>query len=264
MSFFESQTKERTEFRKPAYMELTSGSHTIRILQTNAKGYFQHWLGGPVECLGDDCPQCALNKKLLVDNNNDFNAAKKVTGFNWRQERAAVNVLDRTPVKICPQCSKEVKAIDDVFSAACPSCGHFIQKVPAKPLNVVKIFSRAASVFQKLDLFDKSTLDEDGEKIGLTNFDIELLVSGNTTIPRKTSNMDEVMVKEEALYDLDSVVMSLTPEEMAQRMRGVSFKDIFAARRAEDVSEVEHTSTDEVEEKDVKAVESLIDSLFAD
>lgn len=263
MSFFESQTKERTEFKKPSYMQLTSGSHTIRVLQTNAKGYFQHWLGGPVECLGDDCPQCQLNKKLIAENNNDFNVAKKIPGFNWRQERAAVNVLDRTPVKICPQCQTEIKAEDDVFSASCPSCGHFIQKVPAKPLNEVKIFSRAASVFQKLDLFDKSTLDEDGEKIGLTNFDVELLVSGNTTIPRKTNNFDEIEVDDADLYDLDMVVMNLTPDEMSQRMRGVSFKDIFAARRAGEDTKVE-VSTDGVAKADVEKVKGLIDELFAD
>ena len=270
MSFYEATEKKSfTERRKTEFMQLTDGSHFVRILNPTAKKYFQHWIGGGIECLGDECPQCAQNKQILAelmpkyDNNNReaFKAATKVQGFNWRQERGAVNVLDRTPAKVCPQCEKEIKAIDDVFPPSCPSCGNFIQKADAKPLNKVKVFSRAGSVFEKIALQEATKLDENGEEIGLMNFDLELIVSGNNTIPRKTDKTDTVEVPEEELFDLDNVVIKLTPEEMVQKMRGVSLRDIFTARRV--TAEPEEEETKEVSPEALADIQSKIDELFA-
>jgi transcription elongation factor Elf1 len=269
MSFYETTEKKSfSEQKKTEFMDLKEdGSHFIRVLNLTAKKYYQHWIGGGIECLGDECPQCQQNRQILAeqmakfdnDNRAAFKEATKIQGFNWRQERGAVNVLDRTPVKICPKCQAEVKAENDVFPASCSSCGTFISKVEINPLNKVKVFSRAGSVFEKIALQEKTKLDEEGNEIGLTNFDLEIIISGNNTIPRKTSNIDKVEVPEEELFDLDRAVIKLTAEEMLQKMRGVSLKDIFTARRATaTVEEVE-----EVEEKDLAEIQAKIDQLFA-
>lgn len=248
MSFFESNKKQMVSFDKPIYMKLTPGTHVIRILQGEAIGFFQHWLGSPIKCLGDECPQCKQNKIILAENGNDFKQAMKVKGFNWKNERGAVNVLDRTPVKICPECGAEIDAVDDVFPTAC-KCGHLVMNVKPQPSNKVKIFSRAGSVFEKIALFGKTSLDEEGNPIPLTDFDIELLVAGNTTIPRKTTNMDKVEVPDSDLHDLTKAYIELDVKEFEQLMRGVSMSDIFSARKA----------TRTIEEKDKATPEEVAD-----
>ena len=261
MSFFESSKKQMVSFDKPVYMELTPGTHVIRILEEKAEGFFQHWLGVPILCLGEECPQCKQNKIILAEYNNDFKQASKAPGFYWKSERGAVNVLDRTPVKICPECGKEVKAIDDIFPTSCPECKTLLVNVKPIPSNKVKILSRAGSVFEKIALFSKTSLDEEGNPFPITSFDIELLVAGNTTIPRKTTNMDKVEIPQEEPHDLSRAYIKLSAEEMSQKMRGVSLKDIFAARRATEEPEVEkHVEATPEEVADMrKKIASLLD-----
>lgn len=271
MSFYEPTEKQtfKTQ-RKTEFIDLKhDGSHFIRVLNPVAKKYYQHWIGGGIECLGDECPQCQQNKRILAEeslkaNGNNsvaFKNAMKIQGFNWKQERGAVNVLDRTPVKICPKCQSEVKADNEVFPTSCPSCGNFIQKVEVRPLDKVRVFSRAGSVFEKIGLLEKTKLDEEGNEIGLANFDLELIIAGNNTIPRKTDRMDKVEVPEDALFDLDNTVVHLEPDEMVQKMRGVSLKDIFAARRAT-TPDVEDERK-EVDEDSLAEIQSKIDELFS-
>lgn len=259
MSFFESTKKQQVSFDKPIYLQLTPGTHVIRILQDNAIGFFQHWLGSPIKCLGDDCPQCKQNKVILAEHNNNFKEASQVKGFIWKNERGAVNVLDRTPVKVCPECETEIKAVDDIFPTACPKCNHMIVNVKPHPSNKIKIFSRAGSVFEKIALFGKTTLDEEGNPLPLTSFDIELLVSGNTTIPRKTNNMDKVEFNPEDLHDLERAYIVLTPEEMEQKMRGVSLGDIFAARKVTTPESPKEMATPEEVAKVNKNLSELFD-----
>ena len=231
MPFHVSEKKETNNFKKTQFMDLPAGQHTVRILNPDYIEYNQHWISGGILCLGDDeCPQCQHNRKILAQVNGDFKAAKEANGFNWKQARGAVNVLDRTNVKICPKCGKENKAVNSMFSAVCPECGTILTEILIQPLNQVKVFSRAKSVFDAITNLEMTTLDAKGEPLGINNFDLALHVVGNTTLPLPGEGRDKVEVPEDALYDLNNVALRLSAEEMEKRMRGVSIRDIFAAR----------------------------------
>src|SRR3972149_2078887 len=259
MPFHVSEKKEAKNFKKTQFMDLPAGQHVVRVLNSDYVEYDQHWIGGGILCLGEDeCPQCQHNRKILAQVNGDFNAAKKVNGFNWRQTRGAVNVLDRTNTKICPKCGKENKSVNSMFSAVCPECGTILTEVPIQPLNQVKVFSRAKSVFDAITNLELTTLDANKEPLGINNFDLNLHVVGNTTLPLPGDGRDKVEVPDDALFDLDNVVLRLSADEMEKRMRGVSVRDIFAARNIMmDEPEVAESKLT------VEEVEKKIDELFA-
>ena len=76
MSFFERSTS-GGNFKKTEYLKLTPGTHTIRIIQDAGRKYYQHWMGTGIECLGDDCPQCKLNRQIIDDIGGDYESAYK-------------------------------------------------------------------------------------------------------------------------------------------------------------------------------------------
>jgi len=263
MSFFERGTG-ASNFKKTEYLKLTPGTHVIRIIQDSGRKYYQHWMGSGVECLGDDCPQCKLNRQIIDDIGGDFESAykeaRKVEGFIPRQPRGAVNVLDRTPIKICTNCGHENRPVSNVFPAACSECGQSIVSIEPHVTNKVKVFSRAATVFEQIDDLDKSVLDENKEPVGVRNFDLALHVVGNQTVPVPTDNRDVVEFEEDDLFDLDRVALKLTPEEMEKKMKGVSFTEIFKARGSSEESDVE--SVIQPDEEKVAEIQSEISDLF--
>jgi hypothetical protein len=268
MSFFEKSGDE-SRFRKTEYLKLTPGTHTIRIVQNVGKKYYQHWLGMGVECLGEACPQCKQNKRIIDDIGGDpqeaykYASSNKVDGFVGKQARGAVNVLDRTPIKVCPNCQTENRPANNVFAAACSSCGQLITEVEPNITNNIKVFSRAASVFEQIDDLDRAVLDKEGEPRGVTNFDLNLHVVGNNTVPVPADNYEVLEVDEEKFFDLENVVVNFTVEEMEQRMKGASFKEIFQSRRSESEAygDAEESAV-EVDKEKVVEIESEIESMF--
>ena len=265
MSFFEKSDNE-SKFKKTEYLKLTQGTHTIRIIQQEGKKYYHHWLGSGVECLGEACPQCKQNKQIIDDIGGDsqeaYKQALKVEGFVPRQARGAVNVLDKTPVKICPKCKTENRPANNVFSAACDNCGQILIEVVPIVTNSIKVFSRAATVFEQIDDLDKAVLDENKEPIGVTNFDLNLHVVGNNTVPVPTDNRDVVEFSEDDLFDLEGVAIKLTVEEMEARMKGTSFKEIYQARKSDANEDAEEAAVS-VDKEQVAVIEGEIEDFFA-
>jgi DNA-directed RNA polymerase subunit RPC12/RpoP len=263
MSFFEKSAN-GGNFKKTEYLKLTPGTHTIRIIEDAGRKYYQHWMGSGVECLGEDCPQCKLNRQIMDDIGGNYETAykeaKKVEGFSPRQPRGAVNVLDRTPVKICANCGHENRPVSNVFPAACSECGQAILDIKPRVTNKIKVFSRAATVFEQIDDLDKSVLDEEKEPIGVRNFDITLHVVGNQTVPVPSDNYDEVEFDEDDLFDLDRVALKLSAEEMEKKMKGASFSEIFKARS--NAKEAETESVVQPSEEQVTEIQSEIEDLF--
>ena len=263
MTFFTSKKTKGTAFEKPNYLQLTPGQHTIRILEEDAFGYFQHWInGGGILCLGEECPQCQFNKQILAEVSGDFKKAKDVQGFSPKQERGSVNVLDRTPVKTCPNCGAENTPISMTsnYAAACGECGQMITGVEALPSNKVKLFSRAGSVFEQIA--GLKVLDTEGNVLPPTDFDIVLHIVGNATVPVPTNNFEKIKLEDYNLLDKTKVVLELTREEMIKRMSGISIKDIFAARKAGvSVEEVESPVTEEKRAEIISSIDSYFEEL---
>jgi hypothetical protein len=232
---FPDMTRQQFEstFRKPNFLRIYPGQHIIRILGPTIHEEFTHYVNrATIQCIGEGCPVCANNTKLRAS--NPGKSTRDIQGYSPKRTLYYTNILDRTPVKKCPQCAGEVSAKNTVFPPACPFCETLILEVEAEPSNEVKILSRGVELFEQLKLVQKTTLGKDGEPLGLENFDVQLLVGNNRQpVPSALpNNTDDVEYDAEDLFDLPEVVIKLTETEIHSFLRGVALKDIFLARNA--------------------------------
>jgi hypothetical protein len=188
----------------------------------------------------------------------------KQSGFLYKQRRHLMNVLDRTPVKVCPQCQNENKrGVTGKFNTTCWSCNTFITEVPVTTSGKVKVATISETNASRLNNKMMSNLDENENPIPLTDIDVvfesAIVNSKKDIAPSLSENRDKVEVPVESLYDLEKVTIKLTSDEITNHLKGVSLKDIFAARK---------TGTDDkVAEEATKVsvdVQKKIDELFGD
>lgn len=259
MSFanVQTNTSPKTTVRKLQYMALTPGAHRLRILDTEALSVKTHFLNNSsVKCLDDDCPICANNKKIIMQFPDTF---REQSGYNRYSVRFFVNVLDRTPAKVCPDCGKEYKNL----AATICTCGKVLGEVA--PLNKVKILSKGSGLFGDLDNIDKSIMKDNGEPVGITNYDINIIVNGSgrdvkyTAIPDTSKN--DVIALSEELFDLSKAVLTLSPDEMLDVQRGVTIKDIFASRRTAEKKQADDVAV-AVPDVVLKDVDDAVKALF--
>jgi hypothetical protein len=262
MSFADLEVKFNqfdNKFKKTEFMSLTTGAHTVRILDPQAKTKPTHFFNinkTTVLCLGDECPVCANNKKLIMQFPDNFRDQPSYNKINYR---FFVNVLDKTPAKTCGKCSKEYK---NLAMTIC-TCGEVLNATA--PLNKLKVMSKGLTLRDDLDSIDKAILSPNGDPVGLNNYDIVLMVSGAgrdtkvTPVPRTESNEPVVLSEGVELYDLEKVTIELSPSEMLDVQRGVSLKDIFTARKAKATVTVEPVASQEQLDK----IDEEVNKLFS-
>jgi len=219
--------------KKVEFLTLKPGQTVIRILDANAVLYLTHYLeGATVMCTGDGCPICQSNERLIVDNPETY---KNIKAYSPRIRRYHVNVLDRTLMKVCPSCNTEMKKIGNSFPAACTNCNTMLLEVKEAQSNKVKVLSRGVQLFEQFNALEESVLDDKGNPMPITSYDIVLSVSGTgrqtkiTAIPLANKN-EPVNVDEKSLFDLTKTIIKLNNEEMIDLQKGISLRDIFAAR----------------------------------
>lgn len=260
-SFADTETKRFTpnkDFKRTEFMQLQAGGHRIRVLEPKAKSVYTHYINkATVLCLGDECPLCANNRKIYMQFPDTF---REQSGYNKGVKRFFVNVFDKTLAKVCTVCKKEYKNTSTIIC----TCGKALPD--AQPLNKVKVLAKGVSLFEQLVAIDNAILDDSGEKIGLTNYDINIVVSGSgrdisyTPIP-DTSKRELIEAKyADELFDLEKATIKLTPEEMLDLARGVTLKDIFAARKAQ---EIEVQVSEQVSDETLTNVNQQVANLFS-
>ncbi len=249
-------------FTKTQYFVWTPGEHTIRILDDNVPHHLCYWFGsGHVKALGADDPQATQNKLIRMENPDNF---KKVKGYRSLAVRYFMNVLDRTVVKICPECNREVKSVGGEFPNLCPVCSEGkLAGIEAAPLNEVRMISGGKTLFEQFVEKQLTTKDEEGNEIGVQNFDINLIVVGvgskRQTVAMAGEGRDVVSVEPEKLYDTSKMIPEVSVEEMESLVSGVSLRDILAGRRT-DVSTTIVPPAPEIEETADEAVDDLFKS----
>jgi hypothetical protein len=245
-------------FQKTKYFVWTPGEHTIRILDEDVPHHLCYWFGsGHVKALGADDPQATQNKRIRMENPDNF---KQVKGYRQLAVRYFMNVLDRTVVKVCPECNREVKAVSGEFPNLCPVCSEGkLAAVEAAPLNEVRMLQGGKTLFEQFVEKQLITKDEEGNEIGVQNFDLTLIVVGSgskrQTIAVAGDGRDEVSVPPESLYDTTKMIPEVSVEEMEKLVAGVSLRDILAGRRTDATTTVvpadpavEETAEDSVDE----------------
>jgi hypothetical protein len=227
------EKKAGSKFRKTEFIQLGQGEHTIRILDPMETKNYSHYVGWSwLKCIGDECPICENNKKIMYEHPEDF---RDVSGWLPRRDRYFINVLDKTPSKVCTKCATETK---DIRTANCSACGTPLPD--AAPLNKVKVLSRGKTLFEDLKVMSRSIRNEQDERIDIRSYDFRLVVRGagrDTTItviplwvPGKENNPS---VAPEELFDLEKATVELSRDEMIDvAYNKTSLKDIFTLRRA--------------------------------
>lgn len=242
--------------KKNEFMQVGQGAHTIRVLNEQAKTYPTHFFKNTyttVLCLEDECPICNNNRSLWQQFDKE---AKKQPGYNAKQYRFYVNVLDKTPAKICEKCGTEYK---ELRSTIC-KCGEVLPAV-AQPLNKVKILNKGIKLRDELDSIEKAIQNNQGDPIGITNYDMVLMVVGTgtdtkiTPVPRTEAN--EPVPEGLELFDLSNIVIKLEPAEMLDLQRGITLKDIFAARKGKEEVSVDPVVSQETLDQVNEAVNAL-------
>ena len=228
MPFSPIEQKPTFTKRKLEFLNLVPGNSVIRILDEDYVAVESHFLGKVyIVCLGEDCPVCKNNRKIIMENPENF---RDISGYSPRSTRFYLNVMDKTLARICPQCGTEVK--QDVPTC---KCGTIIMNVEKKPLNKVKILSKGKQLFGQLIALENTVVDEKGNRRGLTNFDITLVTAGTgktaTCAPIFTGNLGTAIpVTEYEKFDLNKAIVRLNEEELHDLQMGVSLTDIFKAR----------------------------------
>lgn len=255
------------EFKKVQFLKIIPGYPVrLRILDKSAYRVTKHYLPKQrisVVCLEDECPICLNNKKLVEAHPGvSYN---DIPGIIGRQNRYLVNVLNRTKTKTSETGKVVYAGADGKFPAQHPETGEDLSKIKALPQNSIEVLERGSTLFGQLNGIHDTIRDEDGERIGLTNYDIILTATGKgrqmtvSAVAQPQFN-DVVEIKDIDLYDLSKVPMKLSAEEIESLLNGISLQDIFEARKAS-------RDTDELEaiaEDTAKEVENSITDLFED
>lgn len=266
MGIFDVGYANESNFVKTQFLNFDLGIHRVRLLPPE-QVIWTHYLPGKatIECLGSDCPICQSNKKIQAEHPEDY---RDVHGYFASQKRHYINVLDRTEVKICPNCSYEVgKDITNKFPSSCIKCGTIIVSVPEGVSNKIKVANISETTAAQLEAHNLSILGEDGTPLGIENYDIQFMVTQTgggpgkkpkksiTPVPAPDAN-DKIELSKDDYFNLCNVVISLEPDEIMTLMSGVSLKDIFAARKASATPEVV------VDEKLVSETKEKVQELF--
>lgn len=250
------------DFKKTKYFSWTPGEHTIRILDEDVPSHLVYWFGsGHVKALGADDPQATQNKRIRMENPDNF---KQVKGYRQLNVTYLMNIFDRTVVKICPECTREVKLVGGEFPILCTACGKGkIAAVEAAPLNEVRVLQGSKTLFEQFVEKQLTTKDEEGNEIGVQNFDLNLVVVGagtkRQTVVMVGAGRDEVPVPPDELYDTGNMIPEVTVEEMEKLVSGISLRDIWAGRRT-DVTTTVVPPDPVVEETAEQATDDLFDA----
>lgn len=221
-----------TKFRKTEFIQLGQGEHLIRILEPMETKVYAHYVGWSwLKCLGDECPICENNKKILYEHPEDY---REVKGWNPRRDRYSINVLDKTPARVCPKCGVEKK---DANVSNCPACGTPMNALA--PLNKVKVLSRGSTLFDDLKTMSRAIRDADDKRIDIRLYDFRLMVRGTgrdttiTPVPVYIPGRESEPSFEGELFDLSKAAIELNREEMSDvAFNNAALKDIFTMRRA--------------------------------
>jgi len=227
-TFGETLDEKNSKFKKTVYFSTKPGEYVIRILDSMETKKFVHSLGRAfVECLGEDCPICQNNKKILYEHPEDY---KDVSGWCPRRSRFWLNILDKAD-------------------------------------GIVKVLSCGPQLIEDLKTMSKSIRNEQDERIDIRHYDWTLTVKGTgldketTPSHRFFGKETEPEIGDQTLYDLDNCIIKLTPEEMLDVFNGASLKDVFDLRKAKKAIQ----DSDSELASEVRAeIKSAVDEVFGE
>jgi hypothetical protein len=241
------------DFAKPQYLKYVEGMPLIvRILDDRAYHVQKHWINSQrlsLLCLGGECPICERNAQIRKEFPKSYWNQRD---YISRSNRYMVNVLDRTPVVVDEETGEEYYARQGNFPTVTSDGSRSLANLEPRPSNTIKILERGKTLFEQLKAYHEEfgEFDEDGNTVsgGLTTFDIKIITLGKgldkvispMPLPQNNYDVSEILDEiEQEKHDLSTLGILLSPDEVEKvAYRGVSLRDIFAERKAEEESEV--------------------------
>lgn len=266
MSFNDKFKKKKTsgDFKKTEFMDLPVGIHTIRFLDDSSTtlDVWSHFLKGKGSflCLEDDCPICQNNRELWA---REGKAAKENPNYSTKTQRFYVNVLDKTPVMICPKCEHENKKVGNNWLPTCQSCGELLVGVKPAPLMKVKVLNKGQQFFDLIDNFEQSTLDEEKNPVPITQYDFMIIIGADKKpTPSPMSTARDPLPEGLEKFDLHSAIITMDKDELIDVLKGVSLRDIFAARNANKGADDVLDDMKDLADKEYSDIQDSLDELF--
>jgi hypothetical protein len=263
----EERAKENQSFERVPILFTTPGNHIVRFLKDKNLEVNSHFVKGKytILCLGDDCPVCSNNKKIISQEPKNF---RQIPGYSPRTTKYIYNIVDKTMVKVCTSCGVETKKLGSSdFPANCSGCNTFITEVRPINSNKVKLFVFGQALAISLAGVERTVLGSDQLPLGINNFDLVIHVSGTgkdkktTPVPLTGATLPDVVVTDSMLHDPSKGIIALIAGEVTDLLRGVSLSDIFKARKPHTDPATEKV-TPVVEQE--QSVDDIIKGLFAD
>lgn len=238
--FFDKPEKKKVE---SPWLKISEGAPVVvQIMDEHPTEVHTHWItdssGRKVgfKCLGSAmCPACQRNNRINWDN--------KHPDYVRRSNRYRLNVLDLTPVVVCPECGAEYHYSMVPDRCSLDSCNADLTDVEPAPRNRVKVLEKGVTVMQQLDALDSDVHPLTDEKMSIQEYPIKIMAQGkglNTvTMIHPLAPRDDIDFDVYERHDLEEMSFELTPDEIEYLLDGGTLNDILAARSADDEVEVE-------------------------
>lgn len=235
-----SDTRKRTS---GAYVKFSEDYRVVlRILNTNAKQAWKHWLSEANAGKGmmAVCPNVnSQDQACPVDVSLEGLTKDDPTYLERRaKKKYMVNVLDRTPYTTCEACGNETPKTS---TKTCTSCGVKLKDADFKPLNRVKILESGPQLFtQTLNGVEKLQKEDLGAEI--TDYDITFTAQGkgrDRKIMAMPSAVSEIGPKDlldpetqepQQLFDLDLLAEPTPSEEIHLMLQGATMQELNELR----------------------------------
>jgi len=214
------------------------GVYRIRILEP-LKLLNTHYIRSQkisVLCLGDSCPICANNMKLMAADPQNYWKLPNYYSINYRY---VCNILDRTRVRICPGCgTSNYYFLLQKTGNKCTNCGMSLASTELAPLNEIRIASFSETFRNQLKTAALSVMDAEGSIIPVNKYDINVTVTvssnGKKTITPAPAldGIGDVEVDTSQFIEHTKAALNFSADELMRILEGESFRDVLSSRNA--------------------------------
>lgn len=223
-----------SEFKKYKYFNWTPGDHVIRLLDLHLEPVYAYWFNSVlVRSDNPDNPQEILNRRIKLENPENF---LSIRGYRPARPKYIFRVFDKTVAKVCPNCGIDTKVESGMpYPSICGRCreGNLTTVEPA-PINDIRIVVTSSALVDQLVAADQTVFDENGNKVGIENFDLHLYIAGvgkKRQVVVKPGEIGELTLPFELEpLNVDNYIFLVSDDEMRDLIRGISLRDILVAR----------------------------------
>jgi hypothetical protein len=242
-----------TGFKTVNKMFLGEGTHIFQPVEPDAKEIYTHWITSQsrsVLCLnqdydadGGDCPICQQNVRLSHEYGKD---ARERDGYYNRSGRYVLNVLDLTPVKRDSEGNLYFPDINGYYPPTADKSENkeILADVQPEPRNEVCLLEMSRTYASELDMMARQ------KEVPWTQLVYKASVKGRgknkVTLTDCKLQESATLPEGQEISAPEFTFINFSADELADVLRGVSFKDLFNARK--EAKETPSTNPEQLEE----------------